>query len=83
MDNRLPLAIEALKEALVALGDVGVKFKHDDDPHDIEALKYLALRTFSTPDKRNNVHALCERAFYKVQEALKQFSEEELFTKEE
>jgi len=78
MDNRLPLAIEALKEALVALGDVGVKFKLDNNPNDTEAMKYLLQRTLSTPDKSEHYEKLCERAFYKVQQALRQFSEEEL-----
>jgi hypothetical protein len=82
MDNRLPLAIEALKEALVALGDVGVKFKLDNNPDDIEAMKYLLLRATSTLDRSEYYEKLCERAFYKVQQALKQFSEEELKLKE-
>jgi len=73
LDNRLPLLIEAAKEALIALGDNAVhrKLQHKLDP---KAMLYCIERTRQGKD----LDTICKAAFEKLQIALSQFSLEEL-----
>ena len=75
MDNRLPLLLEAAEKAIVAIGDVGVLMKYQNNPNDAEAFKYIALR--ATDEDGNNVDKLCKEAFELLQQALFPFHDVE------